>query len=293
MKTKTPLRQAFISTIAGVAAVTAVGCLTVTTAEPNGNPAGCPAFEPSGGACSDPGLACEYEDGCGSPIEYTCAGDTWQITQQQSCNPPPPAECPLSMPAYGESCFEEGMVCSYGTDGCGFEMTATCIDFAWQTDEGGSCNPPPAECPADLPELGTECEMQPDTIDSVPGWCAYTIATPCGPDDINVGCAYDAMSGKYRWGVNEAPTCTVPASSCSGWGNATGCDVDPNCTWLVPGCDEGLAPSIEVAGCYASDSCAANDCASWGTCEVVTHNPCWNQDCDSCGGESEVCVPSP
>lgn len=288
---KQALRQAFISTVATAAAVAATGCLSVTSNPPYLDP--CPEAEPaSGDACDNEGLSCGYVDDCTNPIDYGCEDGAWTITAVSSCNPPPPGECPLATPTYGAPCDEVGLSCTFGEDPCGTPITGTCSTDGWQIDEVFSCNPPPAACPAELPAIGTLCEPDPES-GFYPEYCGYDAETPCGIEPVIASCLYDQLSGDMVWQFESAPTCEVPPEQCQTYGSSSTCDADPGCSWRVPGCSASTnAPSLTEAGCFPAADCSVDGCGSWGTCTLVTHDPCWNALCDACGAEANVCIPN-
>jgi hypothetical protein len=60
--------------------------------------------------------------------------------------------------------------------------------------------------------------------------------------------------------------------------------------YFAPGCGSPDT-TLEAEGCYAS--CAGGAaCPSGFECSKVTTDPCFEQACDACGGESELCIPS-
>lgn len=286
---KQALRQAFISTVTTAAAALVTGCFTVTSNPPFLD--ACPDAEPSSGdACEEEGLSCGYVDDCSNPIDYGCEDGAWTITAASSCNPPPPGECPVSTPAYGEACDEVGLYCHFGEDPCGTPITGTCSVDGWQIDEGFSCNPPPPDCPAELPSIGTACDYDPETF-LYPAFCMYDTETPCGVESVTVSCASD--QGEMVWQFDSPPTCEATPEQCQGYGSPSACDADPTCSWRVPGCSESSeAPSLAEAGCFPLADCTTDGCGSWGTCTLVTFDPCWNSLCNACGAEANVCVPN-
>ncbi len=290
----TSLRQAFVSTAttAVVAATVASGCGTIFTNPPYLDP--CPEASPaSGSTCNDEGLGCGYIDECGNPIEYTCGSGTWAISEVTSCNPPPPDECPGSQPAWGEPCDAIGLTCSFGLDHCGQLITGECTLDGWIIDEIFSCNPPPAECPDELPVEGSPCTYQPDTIDDYPSFCGYAVETPCGTQTVEASCV--DVEGAVVWQFDSPPTCEAEPEQCQTYDGPGACEADPGCAWRTPGCAGGEgAPSLDTAGCFPIEDCATtvDACGAWGTCTLVTHNPCWNSECDACGGEISVCIPN-
>ena len=124
---------------------------------------------------------------------------------------------------------------------------------------------------------------------SIRSGASTTSTHRAGPTTITLSCKNNP-DNEVVWTIEEPSQCEAPPSQCFEYAQSGACDADVNCRWLVPGCDEGMAPSVEVAGCYPAADCESVDCASWGKCETVTHNPCWNAPCDACGAETEVCA---
>jgi hypothetical protein len=130
----------------------------------------CPAAFPTlGSGCSYTGPACTYGDCSGSPTQSaSCVSGVWE-GWTTSCNPPPPPPppdtvCPSDTPISGTYCNYVGPDCTYGD--CYGEATeyARCTGNAW-TVTTASCNPPPPDCPLDLPQNGAAC--------STSGMCPY------------------------------------------------------------------------------------------------------------------------
>jgi hypothetical protein len=284
---KTPLRQAFILTIAATTPACWIG---VTNNPPE--PGSCPAEQPAAGSdCSQNGSACNYVDECGHDVEVTCEDFAWQVSTSASCNPPPPV-CPDEPPAAGEFCDAIGNLCTYHVgDFCDERVVeATCTATGWEVEEywESTCNPPPAECPAAAPIAGSECEYQPDTIDGYPSYCPYTAQTPCGEAIVEGRCEPNEES-IIVWNVT-VPACTATPEQCQIYDLDIACAADAGCAWRAPGCETEGAPLVE-AGCYPSLDCTVEGCGTWGSCETVTYNPCYNSDCDACAAETSVCVP--
>ena len=211
-------------------------------------------------------------------------------------NPPPANSCPETMPGHGEGCDVIGLSCGFGVDDCGFELNAECSDTGWQVNGGGSCNPPPPECPETRPELGEECEAQPNTWGVYPDWCSFPEATPCGELDIILGCEALDDGQTYVWTVREEPACEVAEPwECFGYGSAPSCNADPGCNWLIPGCADETQMTAPT-GCFPVDDCLQTGCGEWGSCETVVHDPCGGGSpdqptCGACGAELNVCLP--
>lgn len=290
------LRQAFIVTIA-VAAAGACNPSVSAFSE-------CPAERPAlGEACGSPGDSCDYgDDGCGSTITATCGDDgVWSVGTGSSCNPPfpdpPPVEpCPASSPGQGEYCASNGQYCDYYEgDFCEeWIAEATCVDNAWDVVEyygSGECNPPPAECPIDMPREGSECPYDPDSWDGWPSYCSWETATPCGDAWVDGHCAANE-AGTMVWELALNVACQAPEGQCGAYDSVTGCRDDATCQWLTPSCDDG--PNNVTAGCYAKADCAssADACGDWGTCAKVSYDPCYDAACQACSADIDVCLPN-
>jgi hypothetical protein len=283
------LRKAFIATVTTAGAIVAVGCFGATSNPPF---ASCPAEEPSGLECGgdEAGASCFYQDGCGNDIGYSCDEGAWTVTSEASCNPPPP-ECPATQPADGDSCDQLGTSCPYPDDFCGIEINAECTDAGWSVEDI-LCNPPPAECPIDEPDIGEPCEEQSGTFDGYPSYCEYEVDTPCGVQPAALGCEQSQLTSEYSWAVVVAPSCAAPPEQCQEYNSAGLCEADAGCAWRAPGCAEGGGtPNVE-AGCYPAEDCSTSGCGTWGTCTEVTFDPCWNSLCGACAAETNVCIAS-
>lgn len=81
----------------------------------------CPSAVPaSGSPCAADGLQCDYgDDGCGFPEQTaSCDEGSWTVFYN-SCNPPPPFECPPELPVDGTDCVDAG----WGEPGtCDYEI---------------------------------------------------------------------------------------------------------------------------------------------------------------------------
>ena len=207
-------------------------------------------------------------------------------------NPPFPdcgeddsCECPATPPAQGSPCPDVGQLCAYQDGSCPIEFS--CADDGWERWVT-SCNPPPPnDCPNALPVAGSVCH---DYGEGYPVGCSYEVATPCGPQNVNAGCT--SSPDGLIWEHYGSTTCESPEDACGGYDHPDLCAADAACQWLVPGCADGLGGPPAVEGCYAADDCANGGCGDWGSCETVVHDPCWNDLCDACGMEVNVCIPN-
>ncbi len=144
-------------------------------------------------------------------------------------NPPPPDagvdECPTTAPAYGAACnLSSTVTCDYGP--C---AVMRCADTkTWQS--ASSCNPPPPrQCPATAPQVGTTCYPQ-----SIPSTgCTF------GPDgNLCMASATtffcDAKSG--IWSSSSKPTCPgLPAAVGAACGGLCPTTFDTSCTYRASG----------------------------------------------------------
>jgi hypothetical protein len=104
----------------------------------------CPPSAPTPGGACDPTLSrvCTYGDCLGRPTtEARCAGGAWEV-QESTCNPPPPEECPTTVPMPGAACTYVGPGCNYGTCPPSGPYYARCVSGRWAVVQA-SCNPPP------------------------------------------------------------------------------------------------------------------------------------------------------
>jgi hypothetical protein len=106
----------------------------------------CPLSEPLSGSACDATLSrtCPYGNCAGShTTEARCVGGRWELLLLiNTCNPPPPEPCPLTLPTMGARCTYAGPGCSYGTCPPSNTSFATCDSGRW-TIGIASCNPPP------------------------------------------------------------------------------------------------------------------------------------------------------
>jgi hypothetical protein len=211
---------------------------------------------------------------------------------QVSVNPPA-AVCPDAPPSGGDACTDP-LTCDYGTDACGYTNRATCNGGVWTLDLAPPCNPPPPpQCPVEIPALGAQCEA--DSEGMVPMDCVYTMATPCGDQQVIMSCEAATQGELPSWVFSTAPTCEALPEECQGYAESTACDTDPGCVWRVPSCSATVNAPDVVAGCYAVDDCDVDPtaCGAWGTCQLLSYDPCWNSLCNACGAQASMCVPNP
>jgi len=194
---------------------------------------------------------------------------------------PPPSDTPLpsTMPTLGDAC-PAPLDCQYGMDECGFPITASCANGAWNISLS-SCNPPPPdpECPPDLPALNSMCNWN---------WqsgfgCSYSVDIGCGMQTISVFCNPTSIAVEYN-----APTC----GQCATLTTEAACTTDAACRWLTPGC--GM-PALPMTGCFSAADCTGDmDCTTAGqTCQPVSYNPCYGKKCDACDAPVSLCLAPP
>lgn len=279
------LRQSFLITVTAAALAAPVACTNQVSLfdDDDTNPEACPVAQPSGD-CTDEGLACSYGPRCGR-VMVVCSSGQWDLSDRG--RPDPTCDCPASIPADGDSCSREGMLCGYGDDFCGIpDQEAECRDGRWNT-WFNSCNPPPPfECPQELPLEGTSCD---ENGWGTPGTCNYDEETPCGTQPVQADCSYDDVALQMVWAV-EAPTCS--SAQCDTYGHKDLCNADSGCRWLVPGCGSGTE-TVTPEGCYPVDDCTANGCSEGEGCTSTVHDPCAFSLCNACGAEAKVCLPVP
>ncbi|MDO9019174.1 MAG: hypothetical protein Q8S73_34745 [Deltaproteobacteria bacterium] len=194
MKRRPSLRAPFVLTIAATAAM---GCgasvspapgdggVTSDTPSPDDRPApvdrpevsepdvrrACPATLPAEGASCTPGVDPETchdpsrpVPGCppGTGLTMYCqpATQRWQALPQ-SCNPPPPVQCPIERPTEGAPCptgfyLSPPLRCQYDLCGTSYSTLATCEGPTAQWSvQRASCNPPPPMLDAGFPPTDT------------------------------------------------------------------------------------------------------------------------------------------
>ncbi|MEZ4445185.1 MAG: hypothetical protein R3B72_39295 [Polyangiaceae bacterium] len=251
-------------------------------------PEECPEALPGqGAACSDPGLFCQYDEICPGAFQAArCDGGRWVVETPPPCNPP---ACPEQRPANLSSCPEEGLTCSYPDLECG-SVFYGCLGGLWEEESG--C-PPVAPCPNELPVNGAECDYYPGAEPPYAVGCSYDVETPsCGASTATADCVFSSLAGLELWEVSFESLCSVPPSECQSHTHESFCDADPNCRWLAePYCSEGLNPSV-VAGCYPAAPCTTGSCGPGATCTIVDYDPCYQQYCDACTGETPICLPT-
>ena len=212
----------------------------------------------------------------------------------RTVNPPPPnceeannclpQECPDNVPLDGAPCAGD-LTCFYDDfDLCGTE--AFCASGAWQVWDT-TCNPPPPECPAEMPEAGTAC---PDEGFGPP-YCFYDVELTCGSASVEMTCDY--VDGSSVWVTfGQLPVCG--GESCQTLSDANACALDSGCQWLVPGCADPGGETEIPEGCYPIEDCAQTGCGDWGTCLMEgVFDPCHDSPCAACGAQANVCLPNP
>lgn len=193
-------------------------------------------------------------------------------------NPPPAASCPAELPAYGADCeaFDvpvEGCVFE-SADECGNDVTATCVDGAWELQYEGTCNPPMVTCPETRPTHGDPCEDGVGTCE-YPDVCSWPIVATCQSS---------------TWDVQIPPTCNPPP--CNSNETAEVCGADVRCRWLTPGCADEGGVALAQEGCFPATPCADDtECLAPLTCqEVVVLPPCEDGDTCTCAAPTKVCL---
>lgn len=119
-------------------------------------------------------------------------------------------------------------------------------------------------------------------------WLGMIVLMSCGDSNPHPATTQDCRltaDGCGVLGIGE-PDCAAHTSS-------KDCLADMTCNWFVPGCNDGLsAPPVPQTGCYPRRECTdSTSCTMGRTCQVVVMQPCWNSDCDACGGTVHVCLP--
>ncbi len=227
---------------------------------------------------------------------FIAVGCQSMVEPFEATNPPPsgcedgcPEQCPEAELADGRPCDQVGMKCTYFDKGCLEEYDAECTADGWFADYP-QCLPEGLDCPESEPAAGTPCELP---LSTLPGeLCEYRTDTPCGEQHTGYDCRLSELSQQYEWTPVSVPTCEVGADECQTYASSAQCEADTACAWRVPGCGDGQgAPEIEM-GCYASSDCTVSGCGDWGTCTLVTVDPCWNSLCNACGAEENVCIPN-
>ena len=201
----------------------------------------------------------------------------------EATNPPPcsfagcTVECPAEQPNYDTPCEEIGLACNYGADDCGNPRTATCnAEYIWQIDDGLSCNPPPIECPEEIPANGDACE---------PGWgntCFYD--DTCG-GQLEVTCIDN------QWETPLSTPCNPPPPAACSQLTENECGERADCQFLAPGCSEGML-TLPEAGCFDTLECDELSCSNEDmSCQTVIIDPCYGANCNACGEERTLCLP--
>ena len=190
-------------------------------------PGECPSEPPRAGDPCQGELECSY-DSCSNPENVSdarCVDGQWEVGSA-SCNPPPPEgdlTCPDAPPEQGAACADLTLDCDY--DPCTNErgtLAARCVDFAWEVEDEYSCNPPPPppECPEELPESGTSCDL----AGMVCSYAEGTLEAECKSEFTwDVRCAPEAA---------DAATCMLPGKACPAEPPTQGA----TCTHTGPSC---------------------------------------------------------
>lgn len=167
---------------------------------------GCPTSAPDDGTscAASPGANCRY-DRCGAEglpdLIATCSDGQWDVRDEATCNPPPPAECPTSEPTSGTYCeVAEDRYCSYPTSECCPDVEARCLDNEWEVLIS-SCNPPPPPpCPEEMPEDGSSCAPE-DVCGYSVQTCSYGVCDEGGTDAFTAFCDGSTWSVRVCHGV--------------------------------------------------------------------------------------------
>ena len=87
-----------------------------------------------------------------------------------------------------------------------------------------------------------------------------------------------------------------PNMECSSLMNVHECQATAGCWFAAAGCAEpGTVPALpeNLSGCRSrTDLCAGDNCPDGLECGVFVTNPCIGQDCEACGEQTGICVPS-
>ncbi len=210
--------------------------------------------------------------GCGSTV----------VVDESEGSSGNPSGCPAEVPPYQGACAQPGLECTYPNDYCP-PTTVACEGGVWQTLDSATCNPPPPECPPEIPAQGSPCPVIGES-------CFYPTNDPCSTIEDSAYCGEDGT-----WSLSFS-TCNPPPPEvfCSALTTEADCASNgPACRWLVPGCADATVPppALAEAGCFPSYDCAADfECAAGTTCQARVYNPCYNLDCDACGAEAMLCV---
>jgi len=225
-------------------------------------------------------------EACGGQVTLEGGpGDKVSVSNPPSLPPdvPLPEGCPSSVPEDGAPCNPATSYCYYGDEPCegsgeGHDAYCDADTARWDvTPSWTSCNPPPPDCPADMPNQGAPC-------DSEVNWeTCYYYDYDCGID-VWAECLGDA------WQVPGIDCNPPPPETCYLMDTEQDCGGIPGCSWLVPGC--GDLP-LEIASCHPTGQCDSDlDCPDELLCVNVVIDPCYQLPCDACGEERKLCVQS-
>ncbi|MCA9619343.1 MAG: hypothetical protein KC731_09975 [Myxococcales bacterium] len=144
---------------------------------------------------------------------------------------------------------------------------------------GGTVNPPPPCPPPDAIVAGELCD--PGPLEICPADLPF-----CPPGSGQATC----QNGVW---IVDGPDCNPPPPlPCESYLDATSCEADFACRWLVPGCTEPQ-PAFPEEGCFPKTPCVIgppDPCGGGSTCTQVIVDPCWNAGCDACYAETTICV---
>lgn len=247
-----------------LSALVAVACKG-TVIGPGLNPPGCPESFPDGAACGDAPGACVYTAG-DCDITYACESGEWT---------PQPADCATECLEGGQDspCLIVGDNCGIG-DECNDEYWTCGPDHLWDVEYTQyddccyDCECWADQCPGSPPNEGDWCDPCYDSPD-----CYWESIGECGMGGLSAQCGDD-----YTWHVTGYPP--PPCEDCSSHVTVEGCDADPACRYLSPGCD---TPTLSVGGCFPIDDCAPDSaCAPGTTCTQVNANTCGLDPCVQC-----------
>jgi hypothetical protein len=271
MKTTWKIWAAALMTMLGVIPVGCGGSVIVDGQDP-----ACPAAAPKVGAACDVAVSgCVYT---GGPCKETlsCGGKSgaWQSTAV-TCSPTAKA---CSAAADGDVCAVVGESCGEGPSACSY-FTNTCgADHLWHTlsaSPNDCCAPGSGVCPTAPPQEGAFCDAcNGATNCNYPGTCGGVYAS-CAPE------------GVWHLAIGDCPP-PPPLDYCMNYGSQTGCETDPGCRWLTPGCNP---TGLTLTGCFSAVECTGASCGPGSGCQQVSYNPCFGKNCDACGADTLVCIP--
>lgn len=233
--------------------------------------------------------------GCDSENENECGGDV-------ACNPPS-AECPTNEPNASDGC-DSGLVCKYGDCGGVPTRTFTCKGGAWEVMEM-SCNPPPPECPAEVPAAESACNL-PSFRECGYDFCMGMTHLPTTSARCIDG-QWNVQHGACNPPPPECPAerpaagsaCTLPNGFECGFGECNGEPIDKayctNGAWsfaygdpCVPQCPEG-APAADSGCDNAGQECRYGDCYGEPTITAQCTDGAWSVAERTCNPPAPTC----